>query len=150
MHLMNEGKEMHQAMIVRLEDGKTVADFGQAMKSDGPPPPWVKFVGGPNGIVPGATTTATTRPDAGELRRDLRDPRSGRGPARGEGYGHPFEVTAATGAEAALPAATDTVLMKDYGFEGRPLAAGSTPSTWRTAARRSTSWCSSSSRPARR
>ena len=60
MHLMNEGKEMHQAMIARLEGGKTMADFAQAMKSNGPLPDWVKFVGGPNGIVPGATTTATT------------------------------------------------------------------------------------------
>src|SRR5436309_2938132 len=31
-HLMNEGKEMHHAMVVRLEDGKTMKDLAEAMK----------------------------------------------------------------------------------------------------------------------
>jgi hypothetical protein len=53
LHLVNHGKELHQAQIIRLDDGKTVADFAKAMKENGPPPSWVKFVGGPNGIAPG-------------------------------------------------------------------------------------------------
>ncbi len=124
MHLMNEGKELHHAMVVRLEDGKTVADLGQALKTEGPPPPWVKFVGGPNGIVPGATTTATMVLTPGNYAVICMIPGQDGIPHAAKGMVQPFEVTASSGAEAALPAATDTVLMKDYGFEGRPLAAG--------------------------
>lgn len=52
-HLVNQGKEMHHAQVVRLDEGKTLTDFSKAMAQSGPPPTWVKFVGGPNGIVPG-------------------------------------------------------------------------------------------------
>src|SRR5215210_6003240 len=63
LHLINRGKELHQAQIIRLDDGKTIDDFAKAMKQAGPPPSWVKFVGGPNGIAPeqeGSSTTALT------------------------------------------------------------------------------------------
>src|SRR6266536_3082304 len=45
LHLINHGKELHQAQIIRLEDGKTVADFAKAMQKNGPPPSWAKWVG---------------------------------------------------------------------------------------------------------
>jgi hypothetical protein len=126
MHLMNEGKEMHQAMIARLEGGKTMADFAQAMKSNGPLPEWVKFVGGPNGIVPGATTTATTVLTPGNYVAICVIPGADGVAHAAKGMVTAFEVTPATGPAAALPTATDTVEMKDYGFTtSRPLAAGS-------------------------
>ena len=126
MHLMNEGKEMHQAMIARLEDGKTLADFAQAMKSNGPLPSWVKFVGGPNGIVPGATTTATAVLTPGNYIVVCVIPGTDGVAHAAKGMITPFEVTPATGPEATLPTATDTVEMKDYGFVSvRPMAAGS-------------------------
>jgi hypothetical protein len=55
IHLVNNGKEIHQAQLVRLDDGKTAADFGEAMKQKGPLPSWIKFVGGPNAVVPGGS-----------------------------------------------------------------------------------------------
>jgi hypothetical protein len=126
MHLMNEGKEMHQAMIARLEGGKTMADFAQAMKSNGPLPDWVKFIGGPNGIVPGATTTATTVLTPGNYVVVCVIPGADGIAHAAKGMVTAFEVTPATGPEAALPTATDTVQLKDYGFGvSRPLAAGS-------------------------
>src|SRR6266545_3300383 len=60
LHLVNHGKELHQAQVIRLENGKTVADFAKAMKENGPPPSWVKFVGGPNGIAPEQEGNSTT------------------------------------------------------------------------------------------
>ena len=126
MHLMNEGKEMHQAMIARLEGGKTMADFAQAMKYNGPLPGWVKFVGGPNGIVPGATTTATTVLTPGNYVAICVIPGTDGVSHAAKGMVTAFEVTPATGPEAALPTATDTVVMKDYGFAtSRPMAGGS-------------------------
>lgn len=126
MHLMNEGKEMHQAMIARLDSGKTMADFAQAMKSNGPLPAWVKLVGGPNGIVPGATTTATTVLIPGNYVSICFIPSTDGVPHAAKGMVTAFEVTPGTDAEATLPTATDTVVMKDYGFAAsRPIAAGS-------------------------
>jgi hypothetical protein len=126
MHLMNEGKEMHQAVIVRLEDGKTVADLAQGMKAEGPPPPWMKFVGGPNGIAPGATTTATTLLTPGQYAVLCFIPSPDGTPHVAKGMMQPFEVTAAAGAAAVLPVADDTVRLIDYGFEtSHPLTPGS-------------------------
>jgi hypothetical protein len=126
MHLINEGKEMHQAMIARLEGGKTMADFAQAMKSNGPLPEWVKFVGGPNGIVPGATTTATTVLTLGNYVTICVIPGTDGVPHAAKGMVAAFEVTPATAPEGALPTATDTVVMKDYSFAAsRPMAGGS-------------------------
>jgi hypothetical protein len=126
MHLMNQGKEMHQAMIARLDSGKTMADFAQAMKANGPLPAWVKLVGGPNGIVPGATTTATTVLTPGNYVTICFIPGTDGVPHAAKGMVTAFEVTPATGPEAALPTATDTVVMKDYGFTtSRPMAGGS-------------------------
>jgi hypothetical protein len=57
--LLNHGKELHQAQVVRLEDGKTLDDLAKALKKPEPPPSWVKFEGGPNAIAPGAEANAT-------------------------------------------------------------------------------------------
>jgi uncharacterized cupredoxin-like copper-binding protein len=124
MHLMNEGQQMHQAMIVRLDDGKTAADLAQAMKTEGPPPGWMKFVGGPNGIVPGATTTATTLLTPGNYAVICVIPGPDGIPHAAKGMIQGFQVTpASTGAT--LPATADTVHLKDFGFESaRPMTAG--------------------------
>lgn len=59
VELVNHGKELHQAQLIRLEQGKTLNDVAQVLKGGGPPPSWIKFVGGPNGIAPGQETQAT-------------------------------------------------------------------------------------------
>src|SRR6266511_1010128 len=50
--LVNQGKELHHASLVRLGEGKSAADFQAglvaAMKSHAPPPSWMTFPGGPN------------------------------------------------------------------------------------------------------
>src|SRR4051794_38797275 len=50
--LVNHGKELHQAQLIRLEQGKSLADVAQVLKSGGAIPSWIKFVGGPNVIAP--------------------------------------------------------------------------------------------------
>ena len=61
--LVNQGKELHHASLVRLGGGKTAADFQagleSAMKSHEPPPAWVTFAGGPNAVTLGDTGVAT-------------------------------------------------------------------------------------------
>jgi uncharacterized cupredoxin-like copper-binding protein len=125
LHLVNQGKELHQAQVVRLDDGKTLADFQQAMKHEGPPPSWVKFVGGPNGIAPGQEATALTALTPGNYLVLCLIPSPDGVPHLMKGMIHPFTVAGPAGASAALPAADDTVKLVDYGFQSsRPLTAG--------------------------
>jgi uncharacterized cupredoxin-like copper-binding protein len=122
--LVNSGKELHQAQIVRLEQGKTMADLTTAMKHEGPPPSWLSFVGGPNGIAPGqeATTIAALTP--GKYAMICLIPSPDGVPHMMKGMVQPFEVTGGT-TTAALPAADDTIRLADYTFaSSRPIAAG--------------------------
>jgi uncharacterized cupredoxin-like copper-binding protein len=59
LRLVNEGKQLHHLTLVRLDKGKTMADFAAAMKKPGPPPAWATNVGGPNPALPGASVDAT-------------------------------------------------------------------------------------------
>jgi uncharacterized cupredoxin-like copper-binding protein len=124
-HLMNEGKQLHHAMVVRLEDGKTVKDLAEAMKTEGPPPPWLKFVGGPNGIAPGATASSTLLLTPGQYAVVCMIPGTDGVPHMAKGMVQGFEVAGPV-SQAVLPVATDTVHLKDYGFQSaRPISAGS-------------------------
>ena len=60
--LVNRGRELHQLYLVKLADGKTTANFVDAIKAGGPPPSWATDVGGPNAVDPGATSPAATLP----------------------------------------------------------------------------------------
>lgn len=51
--LVNRGPELHHVQLIRLEAGKTMADFLGALRQGGPPPGWAHDVGGPNTPVPG-------------------------------------------------------------------------------------------------
>lgn len=124
LRLVNSGKELHQAQIVRLDQGKTVADLEAAMKHEGPPPPWLRFVGGPNGIAPGQEATSMASLAPGKYALICLIPSPDGVPHLMKGMIQPFEVTGG-GAEAALPVASDTVRLGDYTFDsGRPIAAG--------------------------
>src|SRR5947208_15218763 len=61
--LVNRGKELPHASLVRLRDGKTVADFqaglAAAMQSHTHLPSWMTFAGGPNAVTLGDTGVAT-------------------------------------------------------------------------------------------
>lgn len=124
--LVNNGTELHQAQLVRLEDGKTLEDLGKAMKSHGPPPPWVKFVGGPNGIAPGQEANATAVLAPGQYAYLCFIPSADGQIHVSKGMVRPFEVTAGSLASATdFPAADVTIKLVDYGFESsEPLTAG--------------------------
>jgi uncharacterized cupredoxin-like copper-binding protein len=124
LRLVNNGKQLHHAQIVRLDQGKTVADLEAATKHEGPPPPWIHFLGGPNGIAPGQEATGMTSLAPGKYVLLCLIPGPDGVPHVAKGMMQPFEVTAG-GAEAALPVASDTVQMTEYSFESaRPLTPG--------------------------
>ena len=52
--LRNDGKQIHEAVLVRLDDGKTGGDVIATSKTPGPDPAWVHWVGGPAAAIPGS------------------------------------------------------------------------------------------------
>jgi len=125
LQLVNHGKEVHQAQVVRLDGGKSLADFQAAMKHEGPPPPWVRFVGGPNGIAPGQEATSTVALTPGNYVVICFIPSTDGVPHAMKGMLRPLTVTSAAATAGELPAAGDTVRLADYKFESsRPLTAG--------------------------
>ncbi len=125
LHLVNHGKELHQAQLVRLDEGKTADDLMAAAKRPGPPPTWAKFMGGPNGVAPGQETTSTSSLEPGHYVAVCLIPGPDEVPHVMKGMMQPFEVTPGAGALAQAAPATDTVTMADYSFTlSRPLAPG--------------------------
>jgi hypothetical protein len=124
--LENHGKELHQAQLVKLEDGKTVKDLAEALKSHGPPPAWLKWMGGPNAVAPGQRVTATSVLTSGQYAYLCLIPSPDGKIHAAKGMVRPFEVTAAASASSAeLPSADHTIKLLDYDFQqSEPLTAG--------------------------
>ncbi len=128
--LVNQGKELHHASLVRLGDGKTVADFqaglAAAMKSHTPPPPWMSFAGGPNAVTLGDTAVATQTLTPGSYVFVCWIPSQEGVPHVMKGMLHPLVVTPATTTAAAVePTADVTIKLTDYDFQlSQPLTAG--------------------------
>ena len=126
--LVNQGKELHHASLVRLGDGKTVPDFQAglqaAMKSHTPPPAWMGFAGGPNAVTLGDTAIATQTLEPGSYVFVCWIPSLDGVPHVMKGMLHPLVVTA--GATPAAEPATDvTIKLTDYDFQlSQPLTAG--------------------------
>ncbi|MDF1504642.1 hypothetical protein [Roseisolibacter sp. H3M3-2] len=124
----NAGKELHHVWLVKLEQGKTVGDYLQALqavaKGEAPPPSWAVDVGGPQPGVPGALADGTLTLDAGNYVIVCHIPAPDGQPHIAKGMYKPLTVTPSR--EAADEAKADlTMTLKDYGFEfSTPLTAG--------------------------
>ncbi len=123
--LVNDGQTFHHMVIVRLDSGKTVADFQEAMKKQGPPPAWAVFIGGPNAPDPTKESNATLDLRAGNyVLLCLVDGPDGV-PHFAKGMVHPLTVGPATGVAATAPTADITIGLKEYGFDlSKPITAG--------------------------
>ena len=125
IHLVNHGKELHQVQLIKLEGGKTAADLTKALHTPGPPPSWIKFVGGPNGVAPGQEARATSVLAPGSYVFICFIPSQNGVMHAAKGMVRPFEVTAASGAMTEAPAADVTITLTDYDFQSsQPLTAG--------------------------
>jgi uncharacterized cupredoxin-like copper-binding protein len=123
--LVNDGKELHHLTLMKLAKGKTLADFGQAMKKPGPLPTWVTGVGGPNPAGPGGTAEATLVLDAGEYVMICFIPSPGEtAPHAMKGMVGSLTVLPEKSADPA-PKGDVTVRLTDYAFGfSKPLTAG--------------------------
>lgn len=112
----NNGQGPHQAQLMRLNDGVTMQQFGEAaQKAPGAAFALVKFVGGPGAISPGQKETAYVNLTPGQhLILDLIPGPDGV-PNMAKGMLRPFEVKA--GSSATEPPKADmTITMKDFQF----------------------------------
>lgn len=131
--LVNDGKELHHASIIKLDKGKTFQDVQAAMKSGGPPPGWMHPVGGPNAALPAGTVEATLdlAPGSYIIVCFITSPGE-QMPHMSKGMVGSFTVVAAgagvaqAGAESAPTPTPDVHLeLKDYGFSfSKPVTAG--------------------------
>jgi hypothetical protein len=124
--LTNHGKELHQAQLLKLEEGKTLADLAEALKKPGPLPTWVKFMGGPNGIAPGKQANATAVLAPGQYAYICLIPSPDGVLHAAKGMISPFRVTAASSPVVSeLPPSNITIKLRDYDFESsEPLKPG--------------------------
>ena len=126
LQLANHGKEVHQAQLVKLDGGKTEQDLLAALKKHGPPPPWMKFVGGPNAAAPGQRVDGTSVLEPGEYAYVCLIPSPDGVMHAAKGMVRKFEVTAAaSGAVKSLPETDLTIKLVDFDFLfSQPLVPG--------------------------
>ena len=128
VRIVNGGKELHHVWFVKLEQGKTVADYMQAMqalaKGEAPPPAWAIDMGGPQMGMPGALADGTVNLEAGNYVVVCHIPAADGVPHSAKGMYKALTVTP-NAAPAAEPKADVTMTLRDYDFAfSAPLTAG--------------------------
>lgn len=114
IELVNGGHDLHHAQLVRLEQGKTLADLA-AFPHDAPPPAWVVMVGGPGAVAPGDSSAVIQTLTPGNYAVLCFIPGPDQVPHVAKGMAAGFTVTTTpNGARAPQP--TSTVRLVDFGF----------------------------------
>jgi hypothetical protein len=124
IRLVNRGPALHHAQLMRFDEGKTLADFMNALKAGGPLPAWAVELGGPNPPAPGEETNATQNLEPGSYAVvcfvDIPD----RVPHFVKGMVHAFTVVPSS-STAAEPTPDVTMELADFTFTlSAPLRAG--------------------------
>jgi hypothetical protein len=125
-HLTDAGKELHHVQLIKLEQGKTFADYQAAVKdmASGPPPAWMVPYGGVNPPAPGATTTAMQVLEPGNYAVVCFVEGPDHVPHVAKGMMRSLTVTPSSNATTE-PNADVTLTLSDYTFTlSKPLAAG--------------------------
>ncbi|HET6725420.1 MAG TPA: hypothetical protein VFH85_05390 [Gammaproteobacteria bacterium] len=124
--LKDEGQQEHHMEVVRLDDGKTIADAMAVFANPhAPPPKWMHAVGGPNTPMPNEESNATLVLQPGHYVVFCIIPAPDGKPHVAHGMIRPFTVTPSKAAPAPLPKADMTIALKDYDFVlSRPITAG--------------------------
>ena len=123
--VVNDGPGLHHVTIVKLADGKSMADLETALKTPGPLPSWATMVGGPNAPAPGHDANATLEMTPGNYALLCFVDVPGGVPHFAKGMASPLTVVAATTPSAPAPVANDTVTLEDYKFAvASPITSG--------------------------
>jgi hypothetical protein len=124
-HLTDAGQELHHLALVKLEQGKTFADFQAATKNPGPPPAWAVDYGGVNPPAPGGQATAMEVLEPGNYAVVCFVETANHVPHFAKGMMRPLTVTPSPNANMTEPNADVTLTLNDYSFTlSKPLVAG--------------------------
>jgi hypothetical protein len=123
--LVNDGKEPHHLWILKLEQGKKLADVFEALKNAQHGfPKWVVNVGGPNSPVPGGKSIALMDLEPGHYAVICVIPAPDGQPHVMKGMAKEFDVVGARSA-AVMPKVDIEADLRDYDFVfSKSLAAG--------------------------
>lgn len=127
--LVNRGSELHHLQLLRLEDGKTMGDLHATMGQSGPPPAWVRDIGGPNAPAPNGENSATVDLTPGRYVLACFIPSADGIPHVAKGMVRELMVTGSLRPARASRSATSTtqttLTLSDYEFGfSRPLTVG--------------------------
>ncbi|MBK5187983.1 MAG: hypothetical protein JJD97_07035 [Gemmatimonadaceae bacterium] len=126
VHLVDNGAEMHHVAFIKLNEGKTMADIEQALKTQGPMPSWAVDHGGVNPPHPGGgMASATQLLEPGNYALLCFVPSADGVPHFAKGMVRPLTVTASSAAVAPAPTADIVMTLNDYSFTtSKPITAG--------------------------
>ena len=126
--MKNAGTEVHHLWVVRLDRGKTSADFLKAMNAWGSAlkmPDWATDVGGPNNVGAGQTASGTMTLEPGTYMLVCWVPSPDGRPHVMKGMVKPLTLTVQGPTISAEPTADVTMTLDDYNFSlSGPLKAG--------------------------
>ncbi|WP_455243675.1 hypothetical protein [Petrachloros mirabilis] len=127
VQVLNKGKDVHHIQLLQLLQGKTAKDFRDAMAAGSAGlPSWVKFVGGPNAVLPGSHSAATMKLTAGEYLLICLVPDSKGVPHMALGMSKPLSVGGLKPTLVSEPKADVTITLADFMFSpSQPITAGS-------------------------
>lgn len=118
VRLTNKGNELHHVWIVRLQEGKTMADLMTWMQTSHTLPAWATDVGGPNAPNgPGASSEAMLRLEPGSYVLICVIPSPDGTPHVMKGMVRPLTVTGAGHVDAQFPPADIVMTLDDYKFD---------------------------------
>ena len=124
VRLVSQGREMHHAQLVRLQDGHTVEELTQAIAAGGAHgqmPAWAQFVGGPNVPAPGNATEATMELEPGSYALVCFIPSGDGVPHMMKGMIKPLTVVPSPAAARARAEVADVrMVLRDYSFQITP------------------------------
>ena len=124
-HLTDAGQQLHHLQLIKLEDGKTFADYQAASKAAGPPPAWAVPYGGVNPPALGETTIASEVMEPGNYAVVCFVEGPDHVPHIAKGMAKALKVTESPNANTTEPTADVTMTLSDYTFTlSKPLAAG--------------------------
>jgi hypothetical protein len=126
LRFLDQGQEPHQAVVMRLDSGKTMADLQTMMANpEAPVPAWLAFPIGVSIIAPADSGNATAVLLPGHYAIVCFIPSPDGTPHVMKGMVRPFEVVASGATPAPEPTADITITERDYDFDiTGPLTAG--------------------------
>ena len=116
-HLMNNGKELHHLVLMRMAEGQSIADVEKNLS--GPIPSTVVLIGGPNPAVPQMSAEATVNLKPGKYAMFCVIPGPDGKPHLMKGMVRELTVTPSE-TVVTEPVADVTIKLTDYSFEITP------------------------------